>query len=213
MIYIKPMKKAKIAATTEVFVKDVAEVFAEQGIMKQVENLKVLEIPSKDKNTNYLLSSLDVITKILKRYPNETVTNVGEKDIVIDYAPEKNKGNKIFQFLKIAFVCVILFAGSATAIMSFHSDAQIPEAFKNYYYIFFNEKVDNPMIIDLPYSIGLAVGIIVFFNHFVGKKMTNDPTPIQVEMAMYETDVTETVINILETEKTLEKEKKEGGNN
>ena len=81
--------------------------------------------------------------------------------------------------------------------MSFHSDAQISTVFENYYYIFFNEKIENPMLIDLPYSIGLAVGIIVFFNHFSGKKLTDDPTPIEVEMSVYESEVTDNIIDTL----------------
>ena len=36
-----------------------------------------------------------------------------------------------------------LFAGSATAIMSFHSDVQMAAVFENYYYIF-SKKDRNP---------------------------------------------------------------------
>lgn len=39
------------------------------------------------------------------------------------------------------------------------------------------------------YCLGLAVGILVFFNHIGKKKITSDPTPIQVEMRKYEQDV------------------------
>lgn len=92
--------------------------------------------------------------------------------------------------------------------MSFHSDAQMATVFENYYYIFFNEKVENPMIIDLPYSIGLAVGIIVFFNHFSGKKVTDDPTPIEVEMSNYESEVTDNIIDTLNTERIRKDDKK-----
>ena len=205
MVYIKPKKKANIVDVKTVLVKDVAEVFADRVKVKDIEKIKIFEIPQ-GKNANYLVSALNIIEKIIARYPDESVANVGEKDIVIDYTPKKKQRNKIFEFLKVAIVCLILFAGSATAIMSFHSDAQIPQAFKNYYYLFFNEKSDNPIIIDLPYSIGLAVGMIVFFNHFAGRKMTDDPTPIQVEMAVYDADVVDTMVNILETEKEQDEE-------
>jgi stage V sporulation protein AA len=55
------------------------------------------------------------------------------------------------------------------------------------------------LIINIPYSVGLATGIIVFFNHFTRKKITDDPTPIEVEMALYETEVNETVLDVLNT--------------
>ena len=99
-------------------------------------------------------------------------------------------------------MCIVLFAGSATAIMSFHSDAQMATVFENYYYIFFNERVENPAIIDLPYAIGLAVGIVVFFNHLGSKKLTSDPTPIEVELSIYEDDVNTNIIDTLNKEKS-----------
>ena len=49
--------------------------------------------------------------------------------------------------------------------------------------------------LEICYSIGLAVGIIVFFNHVGHKKITHDPTPIQIEMRKYETDLDTAFIN------------------
>ena len=44
------------------------------------------------------------------------------------------------------------------------------------------------------YSVGLTVGIIVFFNHFGKKKFTVDPSPIEIEMQLYENDIQTTII-------------------
>ena len=44
------------------------------------------------------------------------------------------------------------------------------------------------------YCIGLGLGIILFFNHVGRKKITPDPTPIQIEMRKYEKDVDTTFI-------------------
>lgn len=200
-IYIKPMKKASITAKKDVYVSDVADVFAPDSILKRIKNVKVLEI-KEDVKKKYLVTIIDIIKIIDKALPGHTINNVGEMDTVVEYSPNEQKSNKYIQALKIAFVSIILLAGSATAIMSFHSDAQMSTVFENYYYIFFKEKIENPMIIDLPYSIGLAVGIIVFFNHFSGKKITDDPTPIEVEMSAYETNVTDNIIDTLNTERT-----------
>ena len=93
-----------------------------------------------------------------------------------------------------------------TAIMSFHSDAQIPTVFQNMYKIFFGVESSKPYVIYIPYSIGLAVGIIVFFNHVGMKKISRDPTPIEVEMTTYENESAESIID------RLGKEKKNGNN-
>lgn len=50
-------------------------------------------------------------------------------------------------------------------------------------------------ILEYCYSIGLGVGIIIFYNHFGPKKLTKDPTPIEVEMRKYERDINQTLID------------------
>jgi stage V sporulation protein AA len=191
-----------MAACSRVLVKDVAEVIAASDVAEKINKMKLLNIESDgEKKKNYLVSVTDIIKIIKKTYPDYTVNNVGAQDTVVQYASEKSKDNPYWKWLKIAFVALILLVGSATAIMSFHTDAQMPKVFENYYKIFYNRQTSNPWIIDIPYSIGLAVGIIVFFNHFAGKKITDDPTPIEVEMALYETEVNETVLDVLNTER------------
>jgi len=206
-IYIKPAKKASVAERKSIYVKDIAEVFAPDNILKKIKNIKLLEIKNEEKR-NYLVTIIDIISAIDKALPGHTINNVGEMDTIIEYSPIRKKENKFLKILKIAFVTIILAGGSATAIMSFHSDAQMSTVFENYYYIFFNERVENPMIIDLPYSLGLALGIIVFFNHFSGKKITEDPTPIEVEMSVYESDVTDNIIDTLNTERIRKENEK-----
>jgi len=152
----------------------------------------------KDKTqTFHLVSITDIINKILSKYPNAKVNNLGEKDILIEFKPKK-KEKSVWKFLKVTFVVVVLLTGSSTAIMSFHSDAQMTQIFRNYSKILLGEDKEKPHIIDIPYSIGLAAGIIIFFNHFGGRKLTKDPTPIDVEMNLYDKDVNETLIANLE---------------
>lgn len=205
-IYIKPFKKISFAEHKSVYVKDICEVYAPKQILKQVKSTKVLQI-TENVEKNYLISVIDIIDALDKSVPGHTINNVGEIDTVLEYSPKREKDNSFLKTLKIVVVTIILLAGSSTAIMSFHSDAQMAKVFENYYYIFFNEKVENPMLLDIPYSLGLAVGIIVFFNHFTGKKITTDPTPIEVEMSTYEATVTDNIIDTLNVEKTR------GGNN
>ena len=56
---------------------------------------------------------------------------------------------------------------------------------------------DKPEISELEifYAIGLAVGIILFFNHIGKKKLSDDVTPIQVEMDKHNKDTYDTIID------------------
>lgn len=199
-IYIKPDKKIKSFKTGPLHIKDIAEVYADSSIRQKVENLRIMDI-KEDVNRCYLISVIDIINTISSAFPGSTVNNVGEMDTIVEYSRPVKKSNFI-KYAKIVFVCIVLFAGSATAIMSFHSDAQMATVFENYYYIFFKERVENPAVIDLPYAIGLAVGIVVFFNHLGSKKLTSDPTPIEVELSVYEDDVNTNIIDTLNKEKS-----------
>ena len=209
-IYIKPVKKVSLSEVDKVTVKDVAEVLATSDVAKKVNEMKLMDIQIQGKKANFLVSVTDIIKTIKKTYPEYTINNVGAQDTVVQYATHKSHDITWWKWTKVSFVVLVLLAGSSTAIMSFHTDGQIPQVFSNYYRIFFGQESSNPLIMDIPYSIGLAVGILAFFNHLMGKKITDDPTPIEVEMSLYETEVNETILDVLNTQNTqnTQKEKK-----
>ena len=200
-IFIKPSKKVSLTHRSTVHLKDVAEICVAGGNERDIKDIVLLNIDF-DKSSQYMISAIDIIKKVAEVFPDANIQCLGETETLIDYytsKPEKTGG--AIEKLKTAFVCIVLFGGAMTAIMSFHSDAQMPAVFQNMYRIFFGIEATKPYIIYIPYSIGLAVGIIVFFNHFVLKKITEDPTPIEVEMTTYEKESDESVIDRLEKEK------------
>jgi len=206
-IYIKPAKKATISEQRAILIQDVAEVVATSDVAQKVQNMKLVDIGHDgEKKKNYLISVTDIIKKIKKAYPDYTVNNVGEMDTLVQYAAEKSRDRPWLKWLRVAFVVLVLFVGSSTAIMSFHTDGQMPKIFESYYRMFYGEEKSNPKIVSIPYSIGIALGIIVFYNHFMGKKITDDPTPVEVEMELYEKDVTDTVVQVLSQRKTAKED-------
>ena len=129
---------------------------------------------------------------IQEDYPNAEVENQGEKDFIIEYTKESPEG--IWVNVKIIVLCVLIFFGAAFTIMSFNNDIGITELFETFYYQVTGVKSDGMTELEVSYCIGLAVGIMVFFNHFGKKKITPDPTPIQVQLRKYEQDVDTTFI-------------------
>jgi len=201
-IYIKPKKKATLAGMSEITIKDVADVVATKEVASKVKKMKLLDVDmASKKKQNYLVSITDIIAVIQKSYPNATINNVGEMDTWVQFLAKKSPDITWLKWLKIAFIAVVLFIGSSTAIMSFHTDGQMPKIFEKYYSIFFGVEKTNPALITIPYSIGLALGIVVFYNHFMGKKITGDPTPIEVEMELYDREVTETMVDAMSRRK------------
>lgn len=195
-IYIKPVEKVQIVQKREVFLRDVAEVFVGGQTKGEAEKLMVFQIPS-DRKKTYLLSVIDLIRALNQKYPDAVVSNVGSVDILIEYLPKAEQPAKLWTLAKVAFVSLILFVGAATTIMCFHTDVQLPLIFQNIYYIFFGENREMPALISIPYSIGLGGGIIIFFNHFSKVSLTEDPTPIEIEMTTYEKETNASVIDFL----------------
>lgn len=180
----------------EVLLRDVAEVFIGGQTAGEAEKVVVFRIPEEKKKT-YLLSVVDLIKALNQKWPDATISNVGEMDILIEYLPKAEGRSPFWLWTKVAFVSVVLFAGAATTIMCFHSDTQVPLVFENVYYMFFGENKEVPKLLSIPYSIGLGLGIIIFFNHFSKISLTQDPTPIEIEMTTYEKETNASVIDYL----------------
>ena len=140
-----------------------------------------------------VFSILKVIERIHKDYPNVKIQNCGEADFVVEYQKSTIK-NKFIEKLKLAIISIIVFFGSAFTIMTFHNDIGIEDVFARFYTQLTGEE--KPMIteLEISYSLGLGVGIIVFFNHFSKKRLSKDPTPLEVEMKKYENDLIDTKI-------------------
>lgn len=195
-IYIKPNEKISITGRKIVYLKDVGEIWIPGQSTASLGNLVVYQVPE-DTEKTYLISVIDIIKAITLKFPDATVNNVGEMDILLTYQKQYKQQNKVWLYSKIVFIALILFTGASTSIMSFHSDAQIPKIFQNYYYMFFGEYNDMPLILAIPYTIGLAIGIILFFNHFSKIYVTKDPTPIEIEMTTYEKETNTSIIDAL----------------
>ena len=204
-IYIKPAKKATLSERSNVFLCDLAEVIAPDNILEQVKNLQLTKVHEGTKR-KYLISVTDMIKTITQKFPDATISNVGEMETLLEYSPRAHDSNKLWLWAKIIFVSLVLLVGSATAIMGFYSDAQMTRVFQKFHELIFGFQTSQPLIIEIPFAIGLGVGIIGFFNHFAGKKMTDDPTPIQVQMVTYENEVSDTFINNLSVRKLAQEE-------
>ena len=201
-IFIKPVKKAVITGRRAVMLKDIAEVYCSNKENLNIGEIIIFNVPSDSGKKSYLISIVDIVKEVLKKFPNASINNLGEMDTVLEYSPEAQRGNKAFEILKVVFVCIVLFGGAMTAIMSFNNDAQMPAIFMTMHRLFFGYETSEPYIIYIPYSIGLAAGIIVFFNHFGKKYITQEPTPIEVEMTTYEKESIDCVIDNLTKEKS-----------
>jgi len=127
--------------------------------------------------------------------------------VIIDYQLIVHKIGR-WDWVKTALVCLIVFFGGAFAIMTFNNDGSVSDIFKDVDRLIAgneqreenSEESNNAdksmgvLILEISYSVGLILGVTIFFNHFGKRKVTLDPTPIEVQMRLYEEQVETTVI-------------------
>ncbi|MDO4260988.1 MAG: stage V sporulation protein AA [Eubacteriales bacterium] len=159
---------------------------ADRAVKNRLKTLKLLNVQEK-KSGRYVCSVLKVVEQIHGIYPALEIRNLGETDFIIEY--ESGDGRPRFTALKVILVCILVFFGSAFSIMVFNNDVGVGDVFARTYELFTGEPSDGFTVLEITYSLGIAVGILVFYNHFGGKRSAKDPTPMEVQMRLYEDDV------------------------
>lgn len=183
-IYIRMRNRVKTNPEDVIMLKDVAQIIAPETDMAKLENTVIHRISDKDRNI-VVIDVMKVISQIAAKFPDMEVQTVGPAQTIIEVITKK-KGVSLPLFLLIWF---LLFFGSAMAIMNFHDDVSMRSVQEKIYTIITGRKVAKPWLFQIPYSIGLGLGMIIFFNHVFKKRINDEPSPLEVEMFNYQMDL------------------------
>lgn len=197
-LYLKLERNVEIQ-TQEVRFKDLGKLYCrDQNLLNRIKAEKIVTLKEEDGGRK-VVCVMKLIEMLQKEYPNLEVENIGEAEVVLELV-KTNKYKGAMQAAKICFVCGICFFGAAFTIMAFHNDVGIIKTFSRVYEMITGRASDGVTILEISYSIGLALGIIVFFNHIGGRRITKDPTPIEVEMRIYEKEVNDALVETADRE-------------
>lgn len=191
VLYLKAEQSVEVSKR-DVTIKDVAKLECTEQSMLNRLNTEKLFTMKREKGSRKVVSVLFLVEKIHEIYPDLEVQNLGESDVVVSYHGKKQ--SKSLEILKISFVSAVSFFGSMFAMMTFNEDVSTRETFDKLYTWVMASEPPGISILEITYSIGVSVGIIVFFNHIGKKYITNEPSPVEVEMAGYEQQVNQTLI-------------------
>lgn len=194
-IYIKADRNVEVEKP-DVTLGDVLKISCvDPSVTAKIKSLRLLRFHHVDKkhHNRTAVSILKVIECIQEVYPNADIQNMGEQDFIVTYEEQRTAGRMV-HLLKVSGVIVTSFIGAAFSIMTFNNDVDTTRLFQQIYELLTGNVSDGFTILELTYSIGLTIGILVFFNHFGKRRFTVDPTPIEVEMRLYENDIQTTLI-------------------
>ena len=193
ILYLKIGKSIEVDSKS-ITLGDVASMeCVNSNIVNKLKTIKILQIPE-GRQTRFVVSVLKIIELIHKEYPALEINNMGETDFVVELKSTTSTSN-VRDYIKTGIICLILLCGGAFAIMSFNNDIALDKLFSSIFKQITGNKSDGFTILELMYSIGIFLGIAIFYNHFGPKKVSKDPTPLEVEMRLYENDINTTLVD------------------
>jgi stage V sporulation protein AA len=188
-IYIRMRNRVKSRPEEKVVLKDIAQIIAPDAYLSELQSMMIHQLTEMDRNI-VVIDVMKVIHLITGRFKEAEIQTIGPAQTIIEVTYKKKKVSLPF-FLLIWF---LLFFGSAMAIMNFHDDVSMKSVQEKIYTIITGKRDAKPLLFQIPYSIGLGLGMIIFFNHVFKKRLNEEPSPLEVEMFNYQMDIDNYVI-------------------
>lgn len=129
-----------------------------------------------------IIDIMQVIRKLRTIYPEVPLEVQGASQIIVEVMNPRKTANPVL----VALVWLILFVGAGLAIMNFHTDVSMLQVHQRLFFLITGHQSDQPLWLQIPYSIGIGLGMILFFNHLFKKKIKEEPSPLEVELFMYQ---------------------------
>ena len=180
LVYVKLSQMTKTGKRT-VCVGDIGQVYcSDLAAAAKVKAIRAASFPKAVRRTAVCGDVMELIRLAQEADPQIQIVNLGETEYAVLFEPAPER-SFVMQGAKTAFVALVAFCGAAFAIMTFNNDANVTDVFGTLYRLIAGRDAAGPTVLDASYSVGLAAGILLFFNHFASWKITEDK-PILFQM-------------------------------
>lgn len=191
------LEQSTLVASRKVHIGDISTIFCtNQDVCHQVKKTEVLVFPNTEQDQT-VITVMKLIELINTQFKQLTIQSIGNPETIVYYRNLKPM-NRFSGKIKALMLMVLAFFGTAYSIMAYNGDVGSADLLNNLYKMFTGNETEagnvGPTLGILAYSAGLCIGMIIFFNHGINKKHTDDPTPLQVQMRLYEEDVNKAII-------------------
>jgi stage V sporulation protein AA len=190
ILYIRLRRRVKIDKGSPIYLGRVAQLLADPKTEERLRRV-VLCRPSEVDGNMVLIDMMMIVRKVKELMPDLVIEHFGDPHTIVEVVSKPRAVN----WLVLATTWVLLFIGSGLAIMNFHTDVGMPEVHRRLFTLITGKEEEHPLILQIPYSIGIGVGMVVFFNRLFKKKFNEEPNPLEVELFMYEESVHQYVIS------------------
>jgi len=205
--YLSLREKQYFKPNSEITLGQIAQIIAPKKYEKSLHQLKIYQVLPQEHLV--VIDFMKIISMIKNKFPDIEVYTIGNQEIILEIvnSPVPKKPN----LLAVVFVWILLFIGSGLAIMNFHYDVSMLDVHQRLYYLVTGQEKAKPLLLQIPYSLGIGLGMILFFNHLFKKKINEEPSPLEVEMFLYQKNLDQYVLaNENEDKKNKQNNRNEG---
>ncbi|MBQ8201218.1 MAG: hypothetical protein IJZ74_05565 [Clostridia bacterium] len=179
MIYIQLSNRAKVEMGQTLHLGDAARLIAPSG----AENLP---LPCPEEQGVWKLEAIAVTRALRKAYPQEAITLLGADICYVHRV--RSSARDLTRPLRTAAAFLILCIGGALGLAWFHSDVDMPQAQYAVYEALTGEEPASAGLITIPYALGVALGVAVFY----ALPARSATTPLEVKLTEYQEDMEKT---------------------
>jgi len=163
----------------------VAEIAGPSHLVKGVEGISI-----EMKGPIGVISDLDLMELVTRAFPHSQPVMLGSAQTLVIRSRGEDVPSRVTAWRALA-VSLLLFVGSAMAMVHFHADVNMPEVHQRIQERFTTTEARRPVLINVAYSLGIGIGIGLFFNRLPLKGARMEPGPLEVESYLYQRDLDE----------------------
>ncbi|WP_336771801.1 stage V sporulation protein AA [Paenibacillus sp. MMO-58] len=189
-LYLRLKKKVSIRPERSVTLGQVSRLLAPNEKLEQELSELVLYRHHKGDGNRVVIDLLQIVRVVREAAPQLSVEAYGDPQVLIMISAKPQKP----RIAVLIFAWLLLFFGAGLAIMNFHTDVSMKEVHIRIVELLTGKRTDHPLWFQIPYSIGIGLGMILFFNHLFKKRFNEEPNPLEVELYTYQENVNAYVI-------------------
>jgi stage V sporulation protein AA len=188
-LYIRFRKRVSLEQGQPILLRHIADLLSDSEIELKLHS-HIISYPKPQDGNLILVDMLMVIRSIHQIIPVIQIEGFGEPHVLI----EIKSGKPGPHFIILALVWLLLFVGSGLTILNFHADVSMLQVHQRIYELLTGKRLEHPYFLQIPYSVGIGLGMVLFFNHIFKKRFNEEPSPLELEMYLYQESTNRYVI-------------------
>lgn len=190
VVYVRLRRRVVVQPGDVITLGRVARVVTDPSFEQTLKRLPLHRVSSED-GTMLVIDMLQIVKAIQTAKPGLTVETFGEPHVLIEVSPTGTVKPKRWT---LVLAWLLLFFGSGMAMMNFHADVNMPQVQRRITELITGQPGQYRWLFQIPYSIGVGLGMLLFFNRLIPKRFNDEPNPLEVEMFMYQENVNHYII-------------------